>query len=130
MKCACHTEQRVAHHHRHRHGCYVICKASAMVVTVTLAEDVRHGERAQVRYTKPAENPLQDKAGNAARSFHRGVRNITPDNSSDQVPPTFASAEVSETTLKVTFNENLTSNRTGRATRPACWRRAARSACL
>ena len=80
---------------------------AARIVTVSLAENVRHAERAEVIYTKPAQKPLKDKAGNVANSFHRGLVNETPDTGSDTTPPTFASAEVSETTLKVTFNENL-----------------------
>ena len=87
-------------------------------VYVMLTESVRRGETVTVSYTRPTQNPLQDRSGNRhTYSFsNKPVTNRTPRDSSDTTPPTFTSAEVkkpsdrfavTETTLLVTFNQNL-----------------------
>ena len=83
-------------------------RISNNTVRVNLNGTVRHGEKVTVNYTVPSQNPLQDRVGNEVESFTNGrlSNNIRPD-TSDQTGPTFASAEVSKTTLKVTFNEHL-----------------------
>ena len=87
-------------------------------VYVMLTESVRRGETVTVSYTRPTQNPLQDRSGNRhTYSFsNKPAANRTPRDSSDTTPPTFTSAEVkkpsdrfavTETTLLVTFNQNL-----------------------
>lgn len=87
-------------------------------VYVLLTESVRRGETVTVSYTRPTQNPLQDRSGNRhTYSFsNKPVANHTRRDSSDKTPPTFASAKVekpddrfalTETTLLVTFNEKL-----------------------
>ncbi|MCY3634511.1 MAG: SwmB domain-containing protein [bacterium] len=74
---------------------------------VTLNGSVRHDETLTVNYTAPSQNGLQDAAGNRVPSFTgQRVSNNTP-RPSDTTPPAFSSAEVSKTTLRVTFNEEL-----------------------
>ena len=89
-----------------------------MYVYVMLTESVRRGETVTVSYTRPTQNPLQDRSGNRhTYSFsNKPVANHTRRDSSDTTPPTFTSAEVkkpsdrfavTETTLLVTFNQEL-----------------------
>ena len=75
---------------------------------VTLDGSIVNDDAVYVSYTKPEQNALADAAGNAVNSFSRyRVRNFTPRDFSDRWAPTVNSAEVSEMTLLVNFNENL-----------------------
>ena len=87
-------------------------------VYVMLTESVRRGETVTVSYTRPSQNPLRDQSGNRhTYSFSsQPVANHTRRDTSDTTPPTLASAEVKkpndqfavmETTLLLTFTENL-----------------------
>ena len=78
------------------------------IVRLTLDGSVINGDVVYVSYTKPEQNALADAVGNAVNSFSNyNIRNFTARDISDLAGPTFASAEVSEMTLLVTFNENL-----------------------
>ena len=81
---------------------------SGATVTVTLESGVRHGETVESSYTPPPTNPLQDAAGNLVNFFRfRPTANNTP---VDNTPPTVSGAAVDESTLTVTFNEDLNPN--------------------
>ena len=77
---------------------------SGKTVTVTLASAMVDGETVTMGYTLPTVgNKLQDAAGNQVVAF--SGKTVT--NNTDTTGPTFSSAAVNGSTLKVTFNENL-----------------------
>ena len=80
------------------------------VVTLTLASAVTEADNVQVSYTKPT-------TGNKLRSASNSLEvatfsNQTVTNNTDSTAPTFQSAAVDGTDLKVTFNEELDSTST------------------
>ena len=75
------------------------------VVTLTLSSAVGDGDAVKVRYTKPANNPLQDEADNAVATF--ADQDVT--NNTDTRAPTFQEAAVDGDSLAVTFSEALDS---------------------
>ena len=77
-----------------------IATATPTVATVTLASAVTAADTVQVRYAKPASNPLQDAGSNHVATF--GNQTVT-----NATPPVFSSAKVNAATLTVTFDVNL-----------------------
>ena len=77
-------------------------------VTLTLASAVSPGEAVSLSYTKPAENPLKDRADIAAASFsNRSVTNRTV--AADTVAPTLESAAANGDYVQLTYSESLDS---------------------
>ena len=77
-------------------------------VTLTLASAVSPGEAVSLSYTKPAENPLKDRADIAAASFSgRQVTNRTV--AADTVAPTLESAAANGDYVQLTYSESLDS---------------------
>ena len=77
-------------------------------VTLTLASAVSPGEAVSLSYTKPAENPLKDRADIAAASFSgRQVTNRTI--AADTVAPTLESAAANGDYVQLTYSESLDS---------------------
>ena len=81
-------------------GTVAIAAATPTVATVTLDSAVTAAEAVQVRYAKPAANPLEDANANAVASFgNQTVSNATA--------PAFQSAAVNGATLTVNFDVRL-----------------------
>ena len=78
-------------------------------VTLTLSNDATIGDTVTLSYTAPGSNPIQDLAGNDAVNLTtEAVTNNTP----DVTAPVFQSAAVNDTTLVLTYDENLDSGST------------------
>ena len=77
---------------------------SGAKVTATLSAPVAADERLTVRYDKPASgNVLKDSSNNELPSF----ADRPAGNAGDMTPPTFVSASMNGTTLRVVFDETL-----------------------
>ena len=75
-------------------------------VRLTLASAVAHGDTVTVGYTVPTENPIQDRAGNAAAALSdQAVTNHTPEG--DTTAPELEEATASTDSVVLTYSEAL-----------------------
>ncbi len=75
-------------------------------VRLTLTSAVAHGDTVTVRYSVPTENPIQDRAGNAAAALNdQAVTNHTPEG--DTTAPELEEATASTDSVVLTYSEAL-----------------------
>ena len=81
---------------------------SQMLVVIQLAQAVSQGQTVTVSYTPPAEDPVQDLAGDEAAALDNvEVHNLLDGPLPDTTPPSVTSGSARGNTLKLTYDEDL-----------------------